>query len=1162
MTIQALLDWLRASLVGDSSCVEVALDLARVCSEPRPEFAGTPFDSLSDDMALVFAGDGNVGDSPNAARLLSTLQSVAGGGATTSLARAMLAMIAPSACSEAAPALDLFAPAPPSADALAESLMSEMLLASAAPPSDEVDFMAQLLAEAKGGREPAETPPAAETVLPPPVDLKLLSPTERAAVLHSRMVANVATLEGAPGNEDALSVFREDLRQVERLLWRAGYKTFRSLADACDGVMATQLTSRLECSRELIAELQFVADLVGQMLGGTESKRRTYYDRIESLNNVRIEIEEEIARDRDARLEERQARSLSMASGSGESARDLSKLSRIQVVFLREMGQHLNSMTRDLLLVEKEPGNHEIIFSLMRSAHSIKGGGAVAKYDAIARFAHKAEDLLVAFRDNGLRMTPAAINLTLRAVDALQILMEEAERGEVSDGALTDQIAPQFTSLTEHVLANLEVYRDTPDDAERLARETLGLAPVAAEAQAARKTETRYVTVDIEQLDTLMNLAADLIIGRTRLVANIETMRAAVDALSDFRHAMQVLDRRFRPALSETLAAALGSLASAGRGHESPSHSGIIGDFESGEFARFTKLDVWRRDLREELNRLDLVSDGLGCFSTEIDQTVSLVSQIANDLQESITRTRMIPVGQVFERFPRAIRDLAEQLGKQVLLDFKGGDTPLDKTVIEELSDPLMHILRNATDHGLEMPEDRVLAGKPAQGRILVSARQTGNRVVIEIRDDGRGIDPARVRASAIAKRLLSADEAAMTSDRDIVDLIMQPGFSTAEKVTDVSGRGVGLDVVAGAVRALRGTFAIHSQLGFGTTFTLTLPTSLAITQALLFHCAGERFALPLSTVLEVVKLESTAVHRVEGYPVLKLRDSLIPLIDLSTALALEGEQEDEPQVIIIGDADSRTGIVVGSLIGREEIVLKNLGELLRRVPMVAGATILADGGVTLILDAVELSSISPEVRTSIAGTSAKSIEKKPAAARIARAPRPAPVPPAHQQSAPPSKPSEPPTAKRIPPPIAKPTAPISKKPHAPQRHARTGNHVLVVDDSASIRTYVVAILENAGFRTTSAVDGVDALEKLSRTEFDLILTDLEMPRMHGFELIAEVKNAPSHQHIPIVILTGRMGEKHSRKGLELGAVAFLVKPFEEGELLDTIRTFILKDRV
>jgi chemosensory pili system protein ChpA (sensor histidine kinase/response regulator) len=1156
VTIAALLDWLRARLVGEASAVSDALDLARTCTSPRPEFFGSPFETVHADVAIILGSDSNFDDSEEAARLLVILQSVADGGANRSLARALSAIFA--APSERLPVqnFDLFATPPAKAVPDAASLMEDMLKSVSSAPSAESDFMAGLLAEATAPKQtPVAETPVSETKLS---DLKNLPPAERAIALHQRMGEQLAVLSATPSTENALIAFRADLRLLERLLWRAGYKTFRSLADACDEAIAAQIAARGECPAQLRAELQFVLDLAGAMLSGAESKRRTYYDHIESLNALRVDIEDASARVREARLEERQARSLAMQGSANEATRDTSKLSRLQLVFLREMGQHLNSMTRDLLMVEKDPGNSEVIFSLMRSAHSIKGGGAVAKYAAIARFAHVAEDLLVAFRDNGLRMSPAAINLTLRGVDALQILMEEAERGEVSDGVLTDQIAPQFTRLTEHVLANLDLYRDAPEDAEQAARESLGLAPVAAEAEQARKTETRYVTVDIAQLDTLMNLAADLIIGRTRLVANIETMRAAVDALGDFRHAMQLLDRRFRPALTETLASSLGSLAMAGRHAGHDSHTGILTDFESGEFARFTKLDVWRRDLREELNRLDVVSEGLGGFSGEIDQTVSLVSQIANDLQESITRTRMIPVGQVFERFPRAIRDLAEQLGKQVSLEFKGGDTPLDKTVIEELSDPLMHILRNATDHGLESPSARADAGKPAQGRIMVSARQTGNRVVIEIRDDGRGIDPARVRTAAIAKGLLSEEEAASACERDLIDLLMAPGFSTAEKVTDVSGRGVGLDVVAGSVRALRGTFAIHSQLGVGTTFTLTLPTTLAITQALLFHCAGERFALPLSTVLEVVKLESTAVHRIEGFPVLRLREALIPLVDLRSALSLAGENEDEPQVIIIGDADSRTGLVVGALIGREEIVVKNLGEFLQHVPMVAGATILADGGVTLILDAVELAAIEPEVRASITKVAPNSLAKPSAPPTPYRAAKSSPAAKALSVDAP--KGSPPPIAASAP--VLAKKAPIpTRPPSAGHRGTRTGNHVLVVDDSASIRTFVVAILESAGFRTTSAVDGVDALEKLARTEFDLILTDLEMPRMHGFELIAEVKNAPSHAHIPIVILTGRMGEKHSRKGLELGALAFLVKPFEEAELLDTIRQFILKGR-
>lgn len=1160
MTLDALALLIESQLRGEDAAVHDAIRLLRMCATPRPELLGTPFETLHEDVSrLLVAGPADA-ESENA-RVLASLQSVAEGGANRALARAMVAIFEVPTEPATDGGFELFAPLPVTDESSAIAMLDAMLNVPSAPAANEFDLMAGLLAEAQ-----APTPEREPGVLAP-ADLISLPPAERARALHARIAELIPRLRSGASWAEAIVQLRADQSMVERLLWRSGYKTYRSLADACDEALATQLASREPAGEQLVAELQFISDLTGRMIEGTESKRRTYYDHIEILNALRIEIEERVLIQREARREERQAQALAMQDSAKASIRDTSKLSRLQLVFLREMSQHLNSMTRDLLVAEKEPGNHEVIFSLMRSAHSIKGGGAVAKYDAIARFAHHVEDLLVAFRDNTLRLTPAAIGLTLRGVDALQIMLEEAERGDAPDGALTAQITPQFAELTAHVLANLEMYRDAPEEAERSARANLGLGPVAAETERTRKAETRYVTVDIAQLDTLMNLAADLTIGRTRLVANIETMRTAVEALGDFRHAMLLLDRQFRPALSETIAGSAAPLALIGHSHEHERRTGHLTDFESGEFARFTKLDVWRRDLREELNRLDIVSDGLGEFSTEIDQTVALVSQIANDLQESITRTRMIPLGQVFERFPRAIRDLAEQLGKQVTLELRGGETPLDKTVIEELSDPLMHILRNAVDHGLESPSGREAAGKLPAGRIVVAARQTGNRVVIEIRDDGGGIDPSRVRAAAIAKGILSEDEASRASDRDLIDLLAQPGFSTAEKVTDVSGRGVGLDVVAGAVRALHGTFAIQSQVGAGTTFTLTLPTTLAITQALLFHCAGERFALPLNTVLEVVRLDHSFVHRIEGFPVLRLREALIPLVDLRSALGLLGEEgDDEPQVIVIGDADARTGLVVGSLIGREEIVVKNLGYFLARVPFVSGATILADGVVTLILDAHELSAVSPEVRTTISNVSATTLAPSPKPVTPLKpkaplhAPEPRPTSPRRTAKAEPVPSSRPaPPTREV---GAEKSAPSPARPApVPERGSRTGNHVLVVDDSASIRTYVVAILESAGFKTTSAVDGVDALDKLARTEFDLILTDLEMPRMHGFELIAEVKNAHSHAHIPIVILTGRMGEKHSRKGLELGAVAFLVKPFDETELLDTIRQFILKSR-
>lgn len=1044
------------------------------------------------------------------------------------------------------------------------------------PGGDDEALFAELLGLA--GTPPAQPPPPDPEVfisIPAPeagpesmpvAKPAAGAPLEVARAHHAELAALIDSIDGAPGDEVRLFEFRRRLADCDRVLWRLGFKTFRTLVDSVDMTIAATSASRLEPPAELRVILRQTVEIVGALLEGRSGRRKTHYDLVETLARLREQIEEEISVERGG------GAAAGPVAGPPAAAPTPSPetpgLTRIQSIFLREMGQHLNQMTRNLLLVEREPSNQEVIGSLMRSAHSIKGGGAVAKYEEIARFAHSLEDLLVVFRDHVLPMPGVAITLTLRAVDALQLLMEEAERGEASNPVATEVITRQVRELTEHLLANLDQFRNRQAEADASARQALRIEAATEEVRS--RVETRYVNVDISQLDRLMNLAADLIINRTRLSASTGGVRAEVARLNDVRRAMLALGRRLEQSVPGAGGSRRGALHTGISGR--PAAGDLLVDFDATEFSRFGSLDVLRRDLREEIARLERIGEGLAGMTSDVEHTVGLVSQIANDLHESITRIRMIPIGQVFERFPRAIRDLAESLGKRVTLDLRGGETPLDKTIVEEVSDPLMHLLRNAVDHGIESPAERAEAGKPHVGRLLVAARQAGSHVVIEIQDDGRGISHEKLRRAGVEKGYMTPEEAEAADEGDLMNLLVQPGFSTAREVTDVSGRGVGLDVVAGAVSALKGSLSISSTPGEGTTFTLRLPITLAITQALLFTAGGQRFALPLGGVLEIVSLNRTNVFVVEGVEVLSLRKSLVPLVDLTRHLGLADTDPNDRQVVIIGEPSQRTGLIVDSLIGREEIVVKSLGGHLRNVPFVSAGTILADGVVTLILDGAQLSGLTGEAHGRL------QVRLRGAEAHDQAAPRPEKTrrsepdggdfaPPEVEEEQPQARatkrnaPARKPPAKQAGHARPSPSAPSPRRPSPllASSRAAQAKHILVVDDAVSVRTYVTALLEGAGYRTTEACDGIDALEKLHRGRFDLVLTDLEMPRMHGFELIAEVKNTAHHRNIPIVILTGRMGEKHSRTGLELGAAAYLVKPFEDQQLIDTMARLLAR---
>ncbi len=369
-------------------------------------------------------------------------------------------------------------------------------------------------------------------------------------------------------------------------------------------------------------------------------------------------------------------------------------------------------------------------------------------------------------------------------------------------------------------------------------------------------------------------------------------------------------------------------------------------------------------------NRYTLIARSLEDENAEIDishvaqslsETTYAMARISDDLQDTIMKVRMVPVASVFSRFPRLVRDLSRKSGKEVDLIMEGEETELDKSVVEVIGDPLVHLIRNSVDHGIESQEDREAAGKPAKGRVVLRAFHKGNSVAIEIEDDGKGIDPDKMREVAIRKGIISAEDAKQLDDREAMELIFAPGFSSAETITDISGRGVGMDVVRTNIKNLKGSVNISSEIGKGTRFTLLLPLTLAIIDALMVNVADEMFAIPLDAVSETTKIEAELLTDIKGRKAVTLRGEVLGIVDLSEMLNLP-KPEVEPDVlsvVVIHDNDRRLGVVVDRLLERQEVVIKPLGSYLGDLKCISGATIMGDGSVILILDPHEVYTLS-----------------------------------------------------------------------------------------------------------------------------------------------------------------------------------------------------------
>jgi two-component system chemotaxis sensor kinase CheA len=347
----------------------------------------------------------------------------------------------------------------------------------------------------------------------------------------------------------------------------------------------------------------------------------------------------------------------------------------------------------------------------------------------------------------------------------------------------------------------------------------------------------------------------------------------------------------------------------------------------------------------------------------ELLDAVTQIDFVTTELQTAVMRTRMVPIAKVFNKFPRVVRDLSRETKKEVDLFIYGEETEIDKSVVETIHDPLVHIIRNAIDHGIEPPDERERIGKPRRGKVLLKAEHEGNFIVITVEDDGRGIDPEKVKRKAIEKRLITEQEAASISDKDALNFIFLPGFSTASKVSNISGRGVGLDVVKSNIVKLNGTIDIESKLGSGTKFILKLPLTLAIIQGLLVQVSGEIFVVPLSSVVEVVRIQADEIYTVKGREVIRLRESVLPLVRLCEIFNISGNHRevDKLYVVVVGLGERRLGLVVDHLLGQKEVVIKSLGNYLSNIPGIAGATILGDGSVRMIVDVAQIFQMSTD---------------------------------------------------------------------------------------------------------------------------------------------------------------------------------------------------------
>ena len=803
--------------------------------------------------------------------------------------------------------------------------------------------------------------------------------------------------------------------------------------------------------------------------------------------------------------------------------------------FQPEAEEHLQIVSDCLISLEGN-NNPEEINKLFRAIHTLKGSAAQVGLKRLGAIAHRVEDLIGRLRDGEIEPSPMVVDVCLESIDALKKTLHKqwGDEREMRAGldSLLGRIAefapldPEDTDLA--VPANAAATTVTPNPALAEIKPDVK-ALIAAKFQGRPTAAVKSVRIALDRLDRMMNTVGELVINRTRMVGRVSELEKLVDTLNFSKERLQGKVSEFQEKYefnrvsSQAKSAEWNTNTTSQRlTNAAAGDTSFWSDFSELEMDRYDDFNILSRSMAEISADVNEVLSQLQGYIGRVEGDIDEFTKLAHHLQDEFTAARMVPIGTLYSRLSRAVRDAAKSADKQVELDLGGSETELDNSIIQQISDPLVHLVRNSVAHGIESGEDRVTAGKPQIGKVSLRAYHRGNHIYIEVQDDGRGIDYDRVRHSAIERGLVSSETADRLTERDLREMLFHPGFSTAPVKTELAGRGVGLDVVRANLNTLNGEIDIQSTTGVGTTFTLKVPLTLIISPALFVRCGATSFALPLAVVEEIRRLRSDEIENVGGKLLTKVRDVVTEVVRLDAYLGLPPLEAINGyfHMVVANTGHRQIGLVVEEVIGKDEIVIKNLGEYLRRVKLFPGTTIAPDGSLILLLDLNRMVATDPTERRTLQASASAARIFAPGSAAVAHGTIPAEA--------------------------------IDRVTHE--------RLIVVADDSISVRKFVGRMLEKNGYVVKLAADGLEAAELVMQHGCHLVITDLEMPRMTGYELMVQLRQNASTRRIPVMVVTSRAGAKHRDRALKEGAAAFLTKPVQEDQLLAAVEQLMGKE--
>ncbi|GHR80744.1 chemotaxis protein A [Helicobacter pylori] len=802
-------------------------------------------------------------------------------------------------------------------------------------------------------------------------------------------------------------------------------------------------------------------------------------------------------------------------------------LQEIMEDFLIEAFEMNEQLDQDLVELEHNPEDLDLLNRIFRVAHTIKGSSSFLNLNILTYLTHNMEDVLNRARKGEIKITPDIMDVVLRSIDLMKtLLVTIRDTGSDTNNGKENEIEEAVKQLQAITSQNLEGAKEGTKEApkEEVKKEAKKEAKKEnteenqenkAKAPTAENSASDNPLADEPDLD-YANMSAE------EVEAEIERLLNKRQEADKERRAQKKQEAKPKQEVAPKteISKTETPKAETPKAPKTETKAKAKADTEENKAPSIGVEQTVRVDVRRLDHLMNLIGElVLGKnrliriysdveerydgekFLEELNQVVSSISAVTTDLQLAVMKTRMQPVGKVFNKFPRMVRDLSRELGKSIELIIEGEETELDKSIVEEIGDPLIHIIRNSCDHGIEPLEERRRLNKPETGKVQLSAYNEGNHIVIKISDDGKGLDPVMLKEKAIEKGVISERDAEGMSDREAFNLIFKPGFSTAKVVSNVSGRGVGMDVVKTNIEKLNGIIEIDSEVGVGTTQKLKIPLTLAIIQALLVGVQEEYYAIPLSSVLETVRISQDEIYTVDGKSVLRLRDEVLSLVRLSDIFKVDAilESNSDVYVVIIGLADQKIGVIVDYLIGQEEVVIKSLGYYLKNTRGIAGATVRGDGKITLIVDVGAMMDMAKSIKVNI-------------------------------------------------------TTLMNESENTKSKNSPSDYIVLAIDDSSTDRAIIRKCLKPLGITLLEASNGLEGLEMLKNGDKipDAILVDIEMPKMDGYTFASEVRKYNKFKNLPLIAVTSRVTKTDRMRGVESGMTEYITKPYS-GEYLTTV---------